>query len=69
MAVLLAVADRRMAWTVVSFSSLSSLCFPLLCSPCCSFLLLFLTVLFPLAVVLLLFGSFDGAGGNGEDAR
>jgi len=29
-AVLLAVADRRMAWTVVSFSSLSSLCSPLL---------------------------------------
>jgi hypothetical protein len=26
-------------------------------------------VLFPLAVVLLLFGSFDGAGGSGEDTR
>jgi hypothetical protein len=32
-AVLLAVADRRMAWTVVSFSSFSSLCFFLLCFP------------------------------------
>jgi len=30
---------------------------------CFSFLLLFLTVLFPLAVVLLLFGNFDGAVG------
>jgi len=29
----------------------------------------FLPVLFPLAVVLLLFGSFDGAGGSGEDTR
>ena len=68
-AVLLAVADRRMAGLVVGLSSFLRCCFFYSVLLCFSFLLLFLTVLFLLTVVLLFFSSADGAGGSGENAR
>nr|TKR89968.1 hypothetical protein D5086_0000238130 [Populus alba] len=65
-AVLVVVANRRMAWTVVGLSSSSSLCFfscPVLL--CFCFLLRFLTVLLSCLLRWRLLAGGIAVGGNG----
>nr|TKR89969.1 hypothetical protein D5086_0000238140 [Populus alba] len=65
-AVLVVVANRRMAWTVVGLSSSSSLCFfscPVLL--CFCFLLRFLTVLLSCVLRWRLLAGGIAVGGNG----
>jgi hypothetical protein len=66
-AVLLVVADRRMAWTVVGLSSSSSLHFFFSCSVllCFCFLLLFLTVLLSCVLRWRLLAGGVAVGGDG----
>jgi hypothetical protein len=66
-AVLLVVADRRMAWTVVGLSSSSSLRFFFSCSVllCFCFLLQFLTVLLSCVLRWRLLAGGVAVGGDG----